>query len=123
MPKTTAEKLQIKPDSSLFLAGDTAELRQLLDPMPDDTTTVKAARTADVAVMYATSRADLDEKAEAHLADLAAARATWIAYPKGGKADINRDSIWRRAEELGWTINGNISLSDTWSAVRIKPQA
>lgn len=45
----------------------------------------------------------------------------WIAYPKGNRTDINRDSIWKRAEELGWTLNANISLGDTWSAVRIKP--
>ncbi|MGP5073763.1 SRPBCC family protein [Arthrobacter rhombi] len=123
MPKSIAEKLQIKPKSSLFLAGDNAELRQLLEPLPDDTTTVKAASAADIAVLFTTDSADLEAKAGAHLGDLTSARATWIAYPKGGRSDINRDSIWRRSEELGWTLNANISLSDTWSAVRIKPQS
>ena len=121
MPKTTAEKLRIKPASSLFLAGDNAEMRRLLAPFPEGTTIVDTATAADVALLFTTGRADLDEKARAHLADLNGARATWIAYPKGGRADINRDSIWRRAEELGWTVNANISLSETWSAVRIKP--
>ena len=51
---------------------------------------------------------------------LATPRAIWIGYPKGNKTDINRDSIWKRAEEFGWTLNGNISLSDTWSSVRLK---
>lgn len=50
------------------------------------------------------------------------ARATWIAYPKGNRADINRDSIWKRAEELGWILNANVSPGGAWSAVRIEPQ-
>ena len=56
--------------------------------------------------------------APAHLRD---ARATWIAYPKGGRSDINRDSIWARTVELGWTANANVALDEVWSAVRIKP--
>lgn len=122
MTKTTAEKLSIKASSSLFLAGEDTGLRQLLNPLPAGSAVVESASTADVAILFVTSRADLDAKAETHLADLCDARATWIAYPKGGRADINRDSIWRRAEELGWTVNANISLSETWSAVRVKPQ-
>lgn len=33
---------------------------------------------------------------------------------------IDRDSIWARAEDFGWTLSGNISLSETWSSVRFK---
>lgn len=123
MTKTTAEKLCIKPSSSLFPVGEDTGLWQLLDPFPAGSAVVESASMAEVAIHFVTSRADLDAKAETHLADLCGARATWLAYPKGGRADINRGSIWRRAEELGWTVNADISLSETWSDVRIKPQS
>lgn len=122
MPKTNCEKMHVKPESCLYIVGDTDDERRLLDPLPDGVTKVNTAQKAEIAVIFTTSRADLDKKADAHLDKLRGSRATWVAYPKGGKADINRDSIWRRAEELGWTLSGNISLSEKWSAVRIKPQ-
>lgn len=123
--KTIATKMQIKPGNEVALGGATPEHRALLDPLPDSVTTVDGFERdiSDVAVLFALDRSSLDERLDEALPHLAGARATWIAYPKANKTDINRDSIWRRAEELGWTLTGNVSLSDTWSAVRIKPKA
>lgn len=120
MPKTIAEKLQIKPGGDLLVVGAESEQRALLDPLPEDTSVVETA-TGDVAVLFATDRTALDERLAYAIPALNDTRAVWIAYPKGNRTNINRDSIWKRAEELGWTLNANISLGDTWSAVRIKP--
>ena len=123
MSRSIAEKLQIKPNIELLFGPSTPEQRALLDPLPEGVTVVDGIErdTTDVVVMFASDRDELD----ALLADvfpmLTTPRAIWIGYPKGNKADINRDSIWKRAEEFGWTLNGNISLSDTWSSVRLKP--
>ena len=46
-----------------------------------------------------------------------------IAPQLRAKQDINRDIIWACAEGTGWTLNGNVSLSDAWSCVRLKPLA
>lgn len=122
MSRSIAEKLQIKPNTELLFGPSTPEQRALLDPLPEGVTVVDGIErdTTDVAVMFASDRDELD----ALLADvfplLTTPRAIWIGYPKGNKTDINRDSIWKRAEEFGWTLNGNISLSDTWSSVRLK---
>ena len=121
MAKTPAEKLLIKPGSSVFTAGDTPETRDLLEPMPEDAVIVEHADTADVAVLFAMGRANLDDLLEAHLKTVRATRAAWIGYLKGGRSDINRDSIWARVQELGWTLNANVAISDEWSAVRLKP--
>lgn len=122
MARTTAEKLQIKPDSELLLGASTTEQQALLDPLPDGVTVIDGIErdTAGVAVMFASSHDELDTLLTHVFPLLSTPKAAWIAYPKGNKADINRDSIWKRAEESGWTLNGNISLSDTWSAVRLK---
>ena len=94
----------------------------MLDPLPEGVTVVDGIErdTTDVAVMFASDRDELDALLIDVLPLLATPRAIWIGYPKGNKTDINRDSIWKRAEEFGWTLNGNISLSDTWSSVRLK---
>ena len=122
MARSIAEKLQIKPNTELLFGPSTPEQRALLDPLPEGVTVVDGIErdTTDVAVMFASDRDELDALLTDVLPLLATPRAIWIGYPKGNKTDINRDSIWKRAEEFGWTLNGNISLSDTWSSVRLK---
>ena len=122
MSRSIAEKLQIKPNTELLFGPSTPEQRALLDPLPEGVTVVDGIErdTTDVAVMFASDRDELDALLIDVLPLLATPRAIWIGYPKGNKTDINRDSIWKRAEEFGWTLNGNISLSDTWSSVRLK---
>ncbi len=123
MARTIAEKLQIKPGTELLLGQSSAEQRGLLDPLPEDVTVVDGIDrdTSGVAVMFAHSRDELDTLLNDVFPKFTSPKAVWIGYPKGNKTDINRDSIWKRAEESGWTLNGNISLSNTWSSVRLKP--
>lgn len=122
MARTIAEKLQIKPNTELLFGPSTPEQRALLDPLPEGVTVVDGIErdTTDVAVMFASNRDELNALLVDVFLLLTTPRAIWIGYPKGNKTDINRDSIWKRAEESGWTLNGNISLSDTWSSVRLK---
>lgn len=122
MARTIAEKLQIKPGTELLLGPSSPEERALLDPLPDNVTVVDGIDrdTPGVAVMFAHSRNELDRLLDEVFPLLSTPKAAWIGYPKGNKADINRDSIWKRAEESGWTLNGNVSLSGTWSSVRLK---
>lgn len=123
MARTIAEKLQIKPGTELLLGPSSPDQRALLDPLPEHVTVVDGIDrdTTGVAVMFAQSRDELETLLDDVFPLLSTPKAVWIGYPKGNKADINRDSIWKRAEESGWTLNGSISLSDTWSSVRLKP--
>lgn len=123
MAKTTAEKLRITPGTEVRVLASTSEQRSLLGSLPEETTLQEGITSAltGVAVLFAEDRAALDSLLDQSLPHLRDARATWIAYPKGGRSDINRDSIWARAAELGWTANANVALDEAWSAVRIKP--
>lgn len=122
MARTIAEKLSIKPDTELLFGPSSPEQRALLEPLPDNVTVVDGIErdTTDVAMAFAKNREELDELLDSLFPTLTAPKAVWIAYLKGNKSDINRDSIWTRAEESGWTLNGNISLSAEWSSVRLK---
>lgn len=122
MTRTIAEKLQIKPGTEVLFGPSTPQQRALLDPLPEGVSVVDGIDrdTADVAVMFAASREELDALLTDVMPRLTAPRAVWIGYPKGNRADINRDTIWARVQEFGWTLNGNIALDDEWSSVRAK---
>jgi len=48
----------------------------------------------------------------------------WVAYPKTaaqGGTDINRDSLWKEVEPLGWRPVRQIALDEVWSALRFTP--
>ena len=51
-------------------------------------------------------------------------RLAWIAYPKAGQlgTDLNRDILWKTLEPVGIRAVRSISIDDTWSAVRFRPQ-
>jgi len=47
----------------------------------------------------------------------------WVSYPKSKgkvKYDINRDSLWALLLDAGYHPVAQVSLSDDWSAVRVK---
>lgn len=120
--KTVAQKIQIKPTSTVWIDDDDASYAALITPLPDGAEQVDAlAPTVDVAVLFAHDRAALEEIVARHLTTLASVRAPWISYPKGGRSDINRDSIWKLFGTHGWTATSNIALDETWSAIRVRP--
>jgi len=62
LPRTIAERLQIKPGAELLLGPSSPEQRTLLDPLPKDVTVVDGnyCDTSGVAVMFAHDRDELD---------------------------------------------------------------
>jgi hypothetical protein len=77
---------------------------------------------ADAVIGFAARQDDLD-----HLSPvIAAARAdrlAWISYPKGGKlgTDLNRDRLAQALEAHGVQPVRQVSIDDTWSALRFRP--
>ncbi len=45
----------------------------------------------------------------------------WVAYPKGNRTDINRDTVWPIVSEHGLRPIGQVALDDAWSALRFRP--
>lgn len=118
--KTTAQKLFIKPGETLFLAGGNQGLHALLDPLPEGTEVTGQIDQASAVVLFAQDQTTLDGLLDDWLDSGAGARVFWIGYPKGGRSDLNRDSIWKDLESRGATLNANVSLSEEWSSVRVK---
>lgn len=119
--KTVAEKLLVKPGSTVHLPADPDALRRL-GPLPEGANAAPGIVGADVVVLLAPDLAALEER----LADLPtarSARAVWFLYPKGRASDITRDAIRERVEQpdVGWTTVAIAAVDPAWSALRVKP--
>ncbi|CAM5320161.1 hypothetical protein [Leifsonia shinshuensis] len=122
MAKPVVEKLLLKPGDALSVVGAGADERAVLGALPDGVTEAAPAAAA-VSVTFVRTRDELLARFGAELPALTGARAVWFLYPKGGRADVNRDTIIREAGAFGWRPISNVAVDDVWSAVRVRPLA
>ncbi|WP_426624238.1 hypothetical protein ACPPVW_16965 [Leifsonia sp. McL0607] len=120
MAKTIVQKLLIKAGDALNLVGAGADERAVLGPLPEGIVEVEPADAA-VSVTFVRTRDELMAQFGTELPTLSGARAVWFLYPKGGRADFNRDTFIREAGSFGWRPISNVAVDDVWSAVRVRP--
>ncbi|SDT71651.1 hypothetical protein [Actinoplanes derwentensis] len=118
MTTTIAEKLLIKPNSTVWL-NEPARL-PLLTPMPEGVRESASLATASTAVLFTEDAAGVRDQLERHRTDLDKPGAFWIAYPKGNKADINRDSLWPIVADFDMRPCGQVSIDEQWSGLRFR---
>ena len=118
MAKSVADKLLIKPGATVW-SSDRSRLG-LLGSLPEGVRPVDALGEADAALVFADDAASLREILGAHVAELAEPRAFWVAYPKGSRSDVNRDSLWPILAEHGMRPIAQVAVDDVWSALRFR---
>jgi hypothetical protein len=119
MARSVAEKLLIKPDTTVWLSD--AGRGGLVEPLPKGARRVEGLGEAAVALIFADSAAAVREVLNAHRGQLAAPPVLWVAYPKGGRADVNRDTLWPILAEYGLRPISQVALDEVWSALRFRP--
>lgn len=124
--KTAAEKMMIKPGRSVRLVNAPEGAAGLLG-LPDGARPVDAGgdptAQADVIVLFAHHRADLEALLPGLRPAVAPGGMIWVAYHKGAspvKTDINRDSIWAYARTVEMDAVSQVSIDDDWSALRLR---
>jgi hypothetical protein len=100
--RSTADKLLIKPGRAVWVAPPTR--LGLIGPLPEGVRVVEAPADATTAIVFAED----------------AAAVLWVAYPKAGRADINRDTLWPILAEYGLRPIGQVAIDDVWSALRFR---
>ena len=118
-PKSVAEKLLIKPGTAVWLSA--ASRLDLIEPLPDGVRTVDAVEDATTALVFADDANSLREVLETHKDHRARPSALWIAYPKGNRTDVNRDTLWPILGEYGMRPITQVSVDEVWSALRFRP--
>jgi hypothetical protein len=119
--KTIADKMYLKTVKSLAVLngavhpGIVAQLPPELMREGDE--------PADVVLLFALNRQELDQWFAAALARLGEKGSLWIAYLKHSApkaTDLDRDAIYAYGKERGVTGVALISMDADWSAVRLK---
>jgi hypothetical protein len=117
--KTVAEKLLVKPNTTIW-SSDAARL-DLLQPLPEGVRQVDRMDQATTALVFAADAGSLRATIAAHQDQLARPSALWVAYPKGNRTDINRDTLWPILAEHGLRPITQVAVDDIWSALRFRP--
>ena len=118
MPKSVADKLLIKPHSAVRLSAREHQAR--LEPLPDGATHVTGPGHASVAVVFAADAAAARAILDKNRAAQATPEVFWVAYPKGNRTDINRDSLWPILADFGMRPISQVAIDDVWSALRFR---
>lgn len=119
--KTVAQKMFLKNAKSMAIMNPDAH-PAMAAQMPQQLLLAGEA-PADVVLMFAHDRAELERLLPQASARLAERGSLWIAYLKGtaaAKTDINRDTINAYATERGVTVVAIIAIDSDWSALRLK---
>jgi len=111
-------KLQIKPGQSV------AVLSAPPGVMLPASTSGSEPQHADAVIGFAVRRDDLGQLSPV-IGAARADRLAWIGYPKGGKlgTDLNRDRLAQAMIAEGIQPVRQVSIDDTWSALRLRPAA
>ena len=117
--KTTAQKLLIKPGAALWTSDP--ERGAVVGPLPDGVVWADGPEISEVALLLVSSRSEAESLAEMLLAKLSPATIVWVLYPKGNRADVNRDSLWPILGARGWRPITQVAVDEIWSALRFRP--
>lgn len=127
-PSSNATKLGARHGDVVRVAGlALAKARDLLD---DDALalTLTARGRADVVVRFVGGLADATRGVSAIRGDAETISRVWLAYPKGSSRRagdpnaLHRDTLHRWLDEHDLRIATLVSLSETWTAARVRPR-
>jgi len=118
--KPLAEKMHLKPGKSVTFLNVPPSLGDLAADLPAGVKVTPADAPADVILIFVAGRAEAERELPAVKPCLAPGGALWVAFRKGNKTDINRDSLFTLAFEFGLQAVANVSIDDEWSALRLK---
>jgi hypothetical protein len=117
--KPLPERLQVKNGRALAAVNTPAELKGALDVAEPGI----PVERADVVLVFAHDRADLERRLTDVVPRLGAAAILWTAYPKLTSklaSDLSRDVIRNAAPAYGLDTVSQIAIDSDWSALRLK---
>ena len=119
-------KLRIQPGQRLLILNPPQGYVESLQPLPEGTEIVAttAGATVDFCHVFATNSAQLAELLPTALAACKYDGLLWVSYPKKSSkvpSDLSRDVLWELPGETGLRPVTQVSIDQTWSALRYRP--
>jgi len=115
-------KLGIGEGTSVALVGEPDSLRGTLEPLPVGASLDGDPETAEVTLLFTTSRSKLAARIPALAEAVYPDRTLWIAWPKraaGVETDVTEDVVREVALPLGLVDTKVCAVDATWSALRL----
>lgn len=120
--KPLAQKLGVKPRSTVVLIDAPAGAEALLEPLPDGTRLRRGNRgKRETTLWFVTSRAAFERRLES-VATAVGEGTLWMAWPKrssGIEADVTEDAIREVVLPRGLVDTKVCAIDDTWSGLRL----
>ncbi len=121
--KEIAQKLRIRTGNHIAVLHAPAAYEKLIGRLPPGVAvSTRLEGIYDLIHTFYTRKKDLTVQVEDLKAALADRGILWISYPKGrhGGTDLNRDILRDFLEERGLEAVAQVSIDETWSALRFK---
>ncbi|NNE97361.1 MAG: DUF3052 domain-containing protein [Acidimicrobiales bacterium] len=117
-----AKKLGIKPGDRVVVLSEPAELRSLLDPLPESVSLVgRLSRAPEVVLAFQTSERVLRNRLTKIPYIIHPDRMAWFAWPKrssGVTTDLTGDVVRSCILETDLVDVKVCAISDTWSGLK-----
>ena len=122
-----AKKLQIRPGAHVLVLDAPDGYLGELAPLPEGVQLVERAHGHfDVVQAFVRTKAEVDRRAPIVVKSAKPGAVIWLCWPKQSAhvaTDLNRDVLFEQAQQHGLRAVSNVSIDDTWSALRFKTKA
>jgi hypothetical protein len=116
------KKLGIKEGSTVVLLDAPPGFEDVLAPLPDGVDLTRGLVDGiDVAVVFVTRRAELEDRFPEVAPRLQPAGGLWVAWPKKSAkvpTDLTEDVLREVGLPQGWVDNKVCAVTDVWSGLR-----
>lgn len=118
-----SQKLGIKEGSRLLAIGSPSAYAAIVSDLPAGVRLVsRAGRTVDLAHVFSTRRADLEQQLRRLRASLRPDATIWVSWPKKASkvsSDITEDVIRDVALPMGFVDVKVCAVTDVWSGLKL----
>lgn len=125
-PSPLVKKLGLRAGQRvLFINPPQGYLESLGELPPNIVLTQLPAVENDFVQLFVKDNAQFQELSPTAIKAIAYDGLLWICYPKKSaktSSDLSRDSFWTLLQPSGFRPVMQISIDDTWSALRFRPQ-
>ena len=115
------KKLGFKPGYTVWMANSPDGFEGLLGPLPENLTLTNQTSEADIALVFATTRPEIEEAFAEAKHKIPANGAIWVAWPKRSSrvaTDLTEDVMRDLFLPTGMVDNKVCAIDDTWSGLR-----
>ncbi len=120
--KPLAQKLGVKPETTVVLIDAPDGFERLLDPLPAGTTSRRGNRgRRETTIWFVTSRRQLERRLQG-VAEAVGDGTLWMAWPKrssGVETDMTEDVVRDVVLPIGLVDTKVCAIDDTWSGLRL----